>query len=314
MFLDCSWIVVLGLVLDCSWIVPGLFLDCFCIVPGVFLDCSWIFPGLFLDCSWIVLGLFLACSWIVPGIFLDAPGLFLDHAFVNHCECSCTFLDFLGLFLECFWIVLHCSRIVLGCSWMLASFAQPESASKSHVLSGSHSIRFTGYRLCRRPLQLGYSWLAGCLAGLDGCWLDAWKLETFFLYSHTLDVLKGSADDGKRLDFLSPRGPFYLSAGGSTSLNVTVILFMLFTRGGVRAAAPSLHGLLAGFHLPCTQATFHFPAFVLLPPCFLWVGSALARLGFAPSPARQQFPNWLGSGPAASPQLRPHTPQYIQHE
>ena len=44
----------------------------------------------------------------------------------------------------------------------------------------------------------------------------------------------GLADDGKRLDFLSPRGPFYFSAGGSTSLNVTVIFFMLFTRGGVR--------------------------------------------------------------------------------
>ena len=49
-----------------------------------------------------------------------------------------------------------------------------------------------------------------------------------------LEVAGGLADDGKRLDFLSPRGPFYLSAGGSTSLNVTVILFMLFTRGGVR--------------------------------------------------------------------------------
>ena len=34
--------------------------------------------------------------------------------------------------------------IVLGCSWLPASFAQPESASKSHVLSGSLLIRFTG--------------------------------------------------------------------------------------------------------------------------------------------------------------------------
>jgi hypothetical protein len=37
-------------------------------------------------------------------------------------------------------------------------------------------------------------WLSGWLAGLDGCWLDAWKLETLFLYSHTLEALKGSAD------------------------------------------------------------------------------------------------------------------------
>ena len=37
-------------------------------------------------------------------------------------------------------------------------------------------------------------WLAGWLAELDGCWLDAWKLETLFLDSHTLDALKGSAD------------------------------------------------------------------------------------------------------------------------
>ncbi len=28
---------------------------------------------------------------------------------------------------------------------MLSSFAQPESVSKSHVLSGSHLIRFTGW-------------------------------------------------------------------------------------------------------------------------------------------------------------------------
>ena len=29
-----------------------------------------------------------------------------------------------------------------------------------------------------------------------GFWLDAWKLGTWFLYSHTLDALKGSADSG----------------------------------------------------------------------------------------------------------------------
>ena len=37
-------------------------------------------------------------------------------------------------------------------------------------------------------------WLAGWLDGLAGCWLAAWKLETLFLNSHTLDALKGSAD------------------------------------------------------------------------------------------------------------------------
>ena len=31
-------------------------------------------------------------------------------------------------------------------------------------------------------------WLSGWLAGLDGCWLDAWKLKTLFLESHTLDA------------------------------------------------------------------------------------------------------------------------------
>ena len=44
------------------------------------------------------------------------------------------------------------------------------------------------------------AWLAGCLLGwLAGCWLDAWKLGTLFLESHTLDTWNGSADDRKRL-------------------------------------------------------------------------------------------------------------------
>ena len=43
--------------------------------------------------------------------------------------------------------------------------------------------RFTGYHLCRRPLQLGYSklkilpdlgWLAGWLAGCLPGWLAGW--------------------------------------------------------------------------------------------------------------------------------------------
>ena len=76
--------------------------------------------------------------------------VFLDYIVVHLCECSRIFF---GLFLECFSLGLACFRIVLGCSWVFASFAQPESASKSHVLSGSLLIRFTGYRLCRRPLQ-----------------------------------------------------------------------------------------------------------------------------------------------------------------
>ena len=123
----------------------------------MFLKWSWIVPGLFLDCSLIVLGLLLDCSWLVPGLFLgcswmNALGLFLDHVFVHLFECSCIFLDRSWIVLECFSIVLDCFRIVLGCSRLLASFAQPESASKSHVLSGSLLIRFTGYRLCRRPI------------------------------------------------------------------------------------------------------------------------------------------------------------------
>ena len=166
MFLDCSWIVLgcswivpeiflncsliaLGLFLDCSWIVLGLSSDFPWIASGMFLKWSWIVPGLFLDCSWIVLGLLLDCSWLVPGLFLgcswmNALGLFLDHVFVHLFECSCIFLDRSWIVLECFSIVLDCFRIVLGCSRLLASFAQPESASKSHVLSGSLLIRFTG--------------------------------------------------------------------------------------------------------------------------------------------------------------------------
>ena len=45
--------------------------------------------------------------------------------------------------------------------------------------------------------------LAGWLAGwpglgfddLDDCWLDAWKLETLSLNSHTLDAWEESADE-----------------------------------------------------------------------------------------------------------------------
>ena len=132
MFLDCSWTV-----LGCSGIVPKIFFNCCSFVLGFFLDCSLIGPGLFLDCSWLVPGLFLGYSWML----LDCSWIMFLLIFANVLAYSWIFL---GLFLECFWIVLHCSRIVLGCSWMLASFAQPESASKSHVLSGSHSIRFTG--------------------------------------------------------------------------------------------------------------------------------------------------------------------------
>ena len=58
-------------------------------------------------------------------------------------------------FLECFWIVPALFLDVPGCS---LHFAQPESASKSHVLSGSHLIRFIGYRLCRRSLQYSMIW------------------------------------------------------------------------------------------------------------------------------------------------------------
>ena len=38
---------------------------------------------------------------------------------------------------------------------------------------GEPAAGFTGYRLCRRPLQLGYS-LAGWLAGWLVSWLDGW--------------------------------------------------------------------------------------------------------------------------------------------
>ena len=82
-------------------------------------------------------------------------GLFLDHVFVHLFECSCIFLDRSWIVLECFSIVLDCFRIVLGCSRLLASFAQPESASKSHVLSGSLLIRFTGGGGSRNSMFLG---------------------------------------------------------------------------------------------------------------------------------------------------------------
>ena len=54
------------------------------------------------------------------------------------------------------------------------------------------SIVLTSF--CKVPhyCMIGLAGLAG-LAGWAG-WLGGWELETLFLYSHTLDALKGSAD------------------------------------------------------------------------------------------------------------------------
>ena len=61
-------------------------------------------------------------------------------------------------------------------------------------------------RLGRLAGLAGLGWAgsrAGWLAGLDGCWPDAWKLETLFLDSHTLDALKGSADSNASVSILA---------------------------------------------------------------------------------------------------------------
>ncbi len=62
---------LLGLCLDCVWIVFGQRLDCVRIVFGLCLDCVWIVSGLRLDCVWIAFGLCLDCVWTAFGLCLD---------------------------------------------------------------------------------------------------------------------------------------------------------------------------------------------------------------------------------------------------
>jgi len=51
-------------------------------------------------------------------------------------------------------------------------------------------------------------WLAGLLAGLAGRWLDAWRLETLFLDSHTLDGFPLAGHAGRWLDALKGSADF----------------------------------------------------------------------------------------------------------
>ena len=62
---------MIGLWLDCNWIMIGLWLDCDWIVIGLWLVYDWFMIGLWLDCDWIVIGLWLDCYWIVVGLWLD---------------------------------------------------------------------------------------------------------------------------------------------------------------------------------------------------------------------------------------------------